>query len=95
MNPHAVRQLSKLVRLEAFTIVFLMETKLRVVDMERVKRKMQFTNGFEVACDVQVGRRGGLCLMWFDNMSLQFLSYSNRHINVIVKGRWRFIGIYG
>ncbi|KAG8500503.1 hypothetical protein CXB51_004519 [Gossypium anomalum] len=55
------------------------------------------TNCIEVDLD---GSRGGLCLAWHDDATIILLSFSKRHIDVVIedtdKGhRWRFTGFYG
>ncbi|KAL5537605.1 hypothetical protein UlMin_045703 [Ulmus minor] len=45
------------------------------------------------------GRSGGLCLFWSDTISVQLLSGSKGHIDVLVTSHnslcWRFTGLYG
>ncbi|KAL5548854.1 hypothetical protein UlMin_004085 [Ulmus minor] len=45
------------------------------------------------------GRSGGLCLLWSDSISVQLLSGSKGHIDVMVtplnSSSWRFTGLYG
>ncbi|KAL5571245.1 hypothetical protein UlMin_020842 [Ulmus minor] len=45
------------------------------------------------------GRSGGLCLLWSDSVSVQLLSGSKGHIDVMVTSLnsicWRFTGLYG
>ncbi|KAL5572448.1 hypothetical protein UlMin_022045 [Ulmus minor] len=45
------------------------------------------------------GRSGGLCLLWLDSISVQLLSGSKGHIDVMVTSPnstcWRFTGLYG
>ncbi|KAA3488484.1 reverse transcriptase [Gossypium australe] len=62
-------------------------------------RKMScgFQNGIDVDSD---GSRGGLCLAWHDDATINLQSFSKRHIDVIIEdsekgSRWRFTGFYG
>ncbi|XP_021771467.1 uncharacterized protein LOC110735585 [Chenopodium quinoa] len=63
---------------------------------ERVRRKCGFTEGVEVSSS---GRAGGLALWWRDIM-VNMISFSQNHIAVDVVGTdnnpvWRAIGVYG
>ncbi|KAK2647505.1 hypothetical protein Ddye_014994 [Dipteronia dyeriana] len=77
-------------------IMFLMETKVNHVVMENIRVKLGYAGKFVV--DV-VGRKGGLCLFWSDNLDVSLLSYSLFHIDVRVVSHndttWRFTGFYG
>ncbi|KAA3468682.1 reverse transcriptase [Gossypium australe] len=78
-------------------MVFFMETKLNRVQMEKVRRRLRFTNGIEVDSD---GSKGGLCLAWKGGVSVGLQSFSRRHIDVLANDQhedqqWRFTGFYG
>ncbi|KAA3455720.1 reverse transcriptase [Gossypium australe] len=78
-------------------MVFLMETKLDQKRMERARRSCGFVSGLEMAAE---GSRGGLCLAWKGWIEVTLRSFSNWHIDVLVKEdnaqeEWRFTGFYG
>ncbi|KAA3474235.1 reverse transcriptase [Gossypium australe] len=59
-----------------------METKLDSKRMEKVRRSCGFLNGVEVAAE---GSRGGLCLAWKADIDVTLRSFSNWHLDVLVK----------
>ena len=96
-NPLTVKTLQKFVKEEDPTLVFLMETKFKITEMEGIKRKIERQHGLVVPCQ---NRGGGLALLWKDTLQVEPLTYSQRHIGVIVneeggKKRWRFTSFYG
>jgi exonuclease III len=96
-NPPTVRALHRLVKQKKPFLVFLMETKLRRVQMETIRRKLEFFNMLTVDC---VGKSGGLALLWGDETEVEIQNYSQRHINGTVRSSereepWRFTGFYG
>ncbi|XP_059439185.1 uncharacterized protein LOC132171798 [Corylus avellana] len=65
--------------------------------MERVRCKFGFSNMLVVDC---VGKRGGLALLWKDEIGVEIQNFSCRHINASIchspDGRqWKFTGFYG
>ena len=64
--------------------------------MERVGRKIHFTNLFFVPC---VNTGGGLVLYWKSEIAVDVQTFSDRHIDVIINqgvdDTWRFTGFYG
>ncbi|XP_075663020.1 uncharacterized protein LOC142632520 [Castanea sativa] len=91
-NRHAV----ELVRKKAPTILFLMETKLTDRQMKPIKTKLGFYGLLAVSCN---DRRGGLALLWKEEVTVDTQTYSPNHIDVIVHTQtsptWRLTGIYG
>ncbi|KAL5543271.1 hypothetical protein UlMin_010981 [Ulmus minor] len=77
-------------------LVFLSETLCSKLQMERWRIKLGFTG---MLIWEKEGRSGGLCLFWSDTISVQLLSGSKGHIDVLVTShnslRWRFTGLYG
>ncbi|KAL6191285.1 hypothetical protein ACLB2K_037676 [Fragaria x ananassa] len=75
--------------------------------MNDVRRKIGWRNAFTVNCKVvrqkhgkRVSRAGGLCILWNDDIKLELQSYSESHIDVLVREDegnqvWRFTGVYG
>ncbi|KAL5574544.1 hypothetical protein UlMin_016243 [Ulmus minor] len=77
-------------------LVFLSETLCSKSQMERWRIKLGFTG---MLIWEKKGRSGGLCLFWSDTISVQLLSGSKGHIDVLVTSHnspcWRFTGLYG
>ncbi|KAA3476719.1 reverse transcriptase [Gossypium australe] len=75
----------------------LLETKLNVRRMEKVRRRCGFFNGIDVPAK---GSRGGLSLRWNGGHLINLKSFSKNRIDVEVqeeegKPCWRFTGFYG
>ncbi|KAA3480509.1 Exo_endo_phos domain-containing protein [Gossypium australe] len=65
--------------------------------MEKVRKSCGLINGIEVGAE---GTRGGLCLAWKDDIDVTLRSFSNWHLDVLVKEEgiqeeWQFTGLYG
>ena len=71
-------------------LVFLMETKVEKYILERVGRRIQFTNLFVVP---RVNTGGGLALYWKSDLDVDVQTFSNRHIDVIVNKEWMTPGV--
>ena len=80
-NPQTEDELIALVSNKDPKIVFLMETKLEKIPMERTGCKMQFNNIFVMPC---VNMVGGLALLWREEINLDIQTYSNRHIDAFI-----------
>ena len=95
-NPQTEDELIALVSNKDPKIVFLMETKLEKIPMERIGCKMQFNNIFVVPC---VNMAGGLVLLWREEINLDIQTYSNHHIDAFINhgmdDAWRFTSFYG
>lgn len=82
-------------------LVFLMETRLKDDEMERIRVRCGFLSGLSVACSGHGRERaGGLALIWNGPINIAITSYSLNHI--MGKGEddesdepWFFAGIYG
>ncbi|KAA3459967.1 reverse transcriptase [Gossypium australe] len=59
-----------------------METKLDKKRMEKVRKSCGLQNGIEVGA---ARTRGGLCLAWKDDIVVTLRSFSNWHLDVMVK----------
>ena len=94
-NPQTEDELVALVTTKDPKIVFLMETKAKKYILERVGRRIQFTNLFVVP---RVNTGGGLALFWKSDLDVDVQTFSTNHINAIVNQRvddaWRFTGFY-
>ena len=96
-NPRTVYALRDYLRRWNSKIIFLSETKLRLKQMEKIKFKLGFANGLIVP---SVGRSGGHALLWFREINLDIMRYSNHHIDAIISEmsgafKWRFTSFYG
>jgi len=61
--------------------IFLMETKVSRIHVERLRVKLGFDGLFYVE---SVGLSGGLALFWKSNNTAKLLSFSRHHIDVEV-----------
>ncbi|KAL8467467.1 hypothetical protein ACS0TY_030923 [Phlomoides rotata] len=69
-------------------------------ELERVARKLWFDCCFGVDCDQSGrghGRRGGLGLLWKNDLAVAVQSFSQNHIDAFIGDvdRWRFTGFFG
>lgn len=64
--------------------------------MEICKYKLHFNNFFTIDC---VGKSCGLALLWKGDLCVSIQSFSNNHIDALVKEgdrpEWKFTGVYG
>ncbi|KAL5570870.1 hypothetical protein UlMin_020467 [Ulmus minor] len=64
--------------------------------MERLRSKLGYSRMLTWGRE---GRSGGLCLLWSDSITVQLLSGSKGHIDVVVSSPnstcWHFTGLYG
>ncbi|KAK3198916.1 hypothetical protein Dsin_022331 [Dipteronia sinensis] len=78
-GPRAIHILQNLKREMDPEIMFLMETKLGVQALERIRIKLGYLGKLVVE---SVGRSGGLCLFWSDRICADLISFSRFHIDV-------------
>ena len=94
-NPQTEDELVTMVRNKDPKLVFLIETKVEKVVLERIGREIQFSNFFVVP---RHNTGGGLALYWPADMNVDVQTFSTRHIDVIidlgVNDAWRFTGFY-
>nr|XP_023895642.1 uncharacterized protein LOC112007519 [Quercus suber] len=96
-NLLTVKALQKVVLEKDLTLVFLMETKFDVTKMDGIKQKIERQQGLVVP---SIRRAGGLALLWKNSLHVDLLSYSPRHIDVVISEKqgmkkWRFTEFYG
>lgn len=95
-NPWSVRTLRNLVQQWNPEFVFLSETKLKKMSMEKKKVSISYTNGLVIPSH---GRNGGLAFLWKKDITVDVQSYSDRHIDAIITKdsgfKWRITGFYG
>ncbi|XVF72235.1 hypothetical protein PTKIN_Ptkin12aG0104100 [Pterospermum kingtungense] len=65
--------MAKLATLPKLKLLFLMETKREVMEIERLRVWLGFDSCSAVGC---VGRAGGLALLWSSNIQVSVTSYS-------------------
>lgn len=78
-------------------MVFLCETRLPVSRLERIKNQCGMNACFGVDA---VGTKGGLAMMWKEEITLSLRSFSQNHIDMNVEtdnesDSWRITGFYG
>ncbi|PPR87249.1 hypothetical protein GOBAR_AA33441 [Gossypium barbadense] len=77
-------------------IIFLCETKMNAAEFQRVKNRCRLQNRLVVNAE---GRRGGLAMMWKDEIAVTIQNYSKHHIESLVKmdgnSNIRVTGFYG
>ena len=95
-NQSVVNVLSHLVREKAPKVFFLMETKQLVKEMRRIHADLPYRCMLIVPSEQ---RRGGLALLWKEDVDLHIQTYSPNHIDAfILNGSdplWRLTGFYG
>ncbi|KAL8138394.1 LOW QUALITY PROTEIN: hypothetical protein V2J09_004395 [Rumex salicifolius] len=62
--------------------------------MDGIQRRLGFKSSFVAEC---VGKSGGLCLMWDEDIEVSVKSYTAHHIDVVVamSCQWRLSCVYG
>jgi exonuclease III len=99
----AIRALKKLIQTHQPDIIFLIETKFLSSDFQK-RLKIpgdSYPNSFIVDCIISnSNRRGGLCMLWTNNVNLNIIAYNDRYIDCYVDCTdtdpgWRATGLYG
>ena len=95
-NPETVSELHMVVRKEDPSIVFLMETRLKLQNLEFLCVRLGMQGCFGVE---RYGYGGGLALLWNSSVVVHIQSYSNHHIDADVIHEdglcWQVTGFYG
>lgn len=81
-NPRSVRVLYDIIRHEDPNMVFPIETKLVTRKLKRIRLRLCLHGCIGADCE---GRRGGLSLMWKEDVELSLINFSKYHINVTIK----------
>jgi uncharacterized membrane protein len=76
-NPKVIRQVHCLVRVKKPRFVFLIETKVKSMKLQRLRCSIGFDGLFHVD---PVGYSGGLVMFWKDDKEVQIVNFSQRHI---------------
>ena len=94
-NQHAVDVLSHLVREKDPKVVFLMETKRTVEEMRWIQADLPYRCTLAIP---SIKRRGGLALMWKEEVDLHIQTFSPNHVDALIfnesNPQWRLIGFY-
>ena len=95
-NLRIVNALAEVVKKEEPKIVFLMETKSNRDWMVMVKDKCNFKHGLYVD---NIGSKGGLAMLWGEEVKLDIQTFSQSHIDCLVDsgaeyGWWHLTGFY-
>lgn len=96
-NPRTFRAVSDGIRHHNPQLLFLLETKCTASarNLNKIKTAFNYSGCFIVDC---IGRSGGLCLLWKDDIDVSIRSFTFYHIDAAIKWdskSWRFTGIYG
>jgi exonuclease III len=96
-NPWTVRNLYELVKENNPDVLFLIETRMKAVQIDKIRRRLHFSFAFPMPSR---GRKGGLAILWRDMVDLEIKNYSHSHIDAIVqdpteKIMWCLTGFYG
>ncbi|XP_073136770.1 uncharacterized protein [Henckelia pumila] len=94
-NQRAFRELKRLIAEKKPSLLFLCETQKRDIDSSHWSYLLGYKGCFVVNSR---GRSGGLCLLWKDPFEVSIKSFSQGHIDCLVKhgdNPWRFTGFYG
>ncbi|XLR25102.1 hypothetical protein S83_053002 [Arachis hypogaea] len=100
-NPWAVRALNKLLKQQAPNLIFLMETRRKIDELNRIRNRGGMGNIAGIDCEGEGrSRAGGLAVMWDSSIVLEVSSMSLNHIDMRVKAaevgqQWRITGFYG
>ena len=95
-NQLAVQELADLVQAKDPAVVFLVEILADEARLEYVKDRIRFDKKFVVH---RVNRGGGLVAYWKNDTSVDIVSSSLNHIDMVINKNsettWRFTGFYG
>ena len=95
-NPWIGRSLRKLVREQAPTVCFLMETRLDMEGFNNLYDNLPFQNKIIVK---HSDAGGGLAFLWRDDIKLEVLNYTTNHVLARVTKEdgfvWFMTGFYG
>lgn len=100
-NLCVVRALKELICFQVPDVVFLMESRRKDYEMNRLRGMGGLSNVIYVSCvGTRNSRSGGLTCMWREGVEIDLASFSLNHMDLIIKieesGRvWRASGIYG
>ena len=95
-NPWTSRSLHKIVREQAPTVCFLMETRLEKDGFENLYSNLPFQNKIIIK---HPNAEGGLTFLWKNTSNLEIINYTTNHVLAVVTEedgfRWFLTGFYG
>ena len=95
-RPHAVLELTEMVKKHSPSIIFLTETRSKDSTLKNLWSKLNVEN-VHIVSRHNIG--GGLALYWKNGIDLHILDSSPSHIDAVVNlgvdDAWRFTGFYG
>lgn len=96
-NPYTVQELLLLIKEQEPTVLFLSETRLDSIGVERLRVTIKFDSAF---CVPRRGTGGGLAMLWRTKLDVMLTTYSYNHIDADVVDKvtgkgFRFTGFYG
>ena len=95
-NPWTVQSLCDIVRVQAPTVCFLVETRLDKEGFDRQLGDLPFPNKIVIK---QLNFGGGLALIWREGVQLDLINFTMNHILVKVTRKdgsnWFLTGFYG
>lgn len=96
-NSRTVRKLCHLAREKRPESIFLIEIKVQQMRMEQIKWKVGMSNGLMIN---PIGLKGGLVLLWTDEVDLEIINFSSFHIHSMIKNSsnsqcWHLTAFYG
>ena len=95
-NPRTMRELGDFIQAKDPVVVFLVETWTDDDRLDQVLRNFDFVNKWSVPSG---NRRGGLVLLWKEDIRITVEDSSKYCIDVLVEKNtpqeWRFTGFYG
>lgn len=100
-GPQIVRACQKLIKVRHPSLVFLMESKLKAIEAEKLNHKLGFKNAVWLNCSGEGRKRARrLGLLWDEEVELSLMYFLQNHIDAKVKDvvdnkEWRFTGFYG
>lgn len=80
-NYHLVQVLTDLVRSKGPTVLFLMETKLSIQELDPIKTEIGFNSTLAVP---SIRRSGGITLLWKDSVMVDPQTFSLNDIDVYI-----------
>lgn len=95
-NDRTFKALQKFLHSYKPKLVFLCETKLSVMQMNNVGKKLKLESCFAVSSK---SKSGGLAMLWSQDIKVDIASFSDHHIDAEVEvengKHMRCIGVYG
>ena len=95
-NQHAVEVLSQLVREKVLKVLFLMETKQSMDEMQHIQEGLPYRCMLAIS---SIRKSGGLALLWMEEVDLHVQTFTLNHIDALILNDpnipWRLAGFYG